>query len=300
MPYEKKENSFDDYESESQKKDIVVILGGVMQYRGEEIVPRFPLVSDTEKKDMGFKNVDVSGRSDLLDNFEVSGGDSRMLVAQKELESLRNQSRPVHFLTTGGMEYIRSNPDAPRSISRATAAKDKLLSNFGFDESAVSDLSSGKSTLGNAQSILNWVRENHAEVGDLKEIKIITNSYHMLRSWLMFVGTFYKEYVGDDLTFSPDEIENIRSILKETESDVTEGDNLALKGVMEIVNTKISDKGVPIITPIIVEDRLKLMGDAEKRYADAIKNNIYVRETRFRERQGILDLIEGNYVAKQN
>ncbi len=272
-----------------QKTRIIVMLGARFFQKGEgnEFPPRFPLVLESKKQGMP---------------KEVVGGDVRMRAIEQLYEEFQsseeNQDTRLRIFTTGGTEEI----DIPETgetlkISRAKQAENKLEVKYGLPRDIVETLPSGGSTIGNAKALAEWLENNKEEVGQIDEIEIITNEFHISRAWLMFAMALYKNETGQDLTLTEDERREIHTVLDETLLDEEFGDKRELATVQAILGSYVG--GLTLrVKPLIAEDILARRGPSGIKYGELIRDNEYVQETRGFERQGIKDLIDGKYQVK--
>ena len=272
-----------------QKTRVVVMLGArfFQKGKGNEFPPRFPLVLESKKEGMP---------------KEVVGGDVRMRAIEQLYEEFQgseeNQSTRLRIFTTGGTEEI----DIPETgetlkISRAEQAENKLEVKYGLPTDIVETLPSGGSTIGNAKALAEWLENNKEEIGQIEEVEIITNEFHISRAWLMFAMAIYKNETGRDLVLTENEREEIHSVVDETLLDKEFGDKRELATLQAVLSPYVDS--LPLrVKPLIAEDILARRGPSGIKYGELIRHNEYVQETRGFERQGIKDLIDGKYQVK--
>lgn len=270
-----------------QKTRILVMLGARFHQEGygNEYPPQFPLILESQKEGMP---------------KEVVGGDVRMRAIEqlyKEFEKENNGGR-LKIFTTGGIEKVTvPDSDEPLQFSRAEKAEQKLEIKYGIPDEIVETLPSGGSTLGNAATLAEWIRTHQETVGDVQEIEIVTNEFHMPRAWLMFSLAVYKNETGKDFAFDEELITRIEKVLDETLTDKEAGDQIELQELQSIIQPYLEN--LPLkIKPQIAEDILKRRGTSGEKYGELIRRNEFLQETRGFERQGIKDLINGKYQVK--
>jgi hypothetical protein len=274
-------------EQQEQKIRILVMLGARLLSNGNEdrYPPRFPLVNESQKEGMP---------------KEVAGGDSRMRaieqVYKEYIEENSDAAENFRVFTTGGIEKVQTD-SGTRELSRAEEAEKKLSQKYGLPEDILEALPSGGSTLGNAAALAKWVNQHYESIGDVHDIEIVTNEFHMTRAWIMFTMAFYKNEYGRDLELHPHDVEEVEAILENTLSDEENGDRSALEQIQKIYEKYISGLSLRV-KPLVVEDVLVRKGDSGKKYAEMIRNNTFVLATRKNERTGIQDLLHGRYQVK--
>lgn len=272
---------------EQQKTRVVVMLGArfVQQGEGNGLPPQFPLVLESKKEGMP---------------KEVVGGDVRMRAIEqlyKEFTQAGVTGSNFRVFTTGGVESIDLPNGETLKLSRAEMAEEKLERKYGLPEDIVETLPSGGSTLGNAAVLVEWVRDHTEEFGDMKEIEIVTNEFHMPRAWLMFSLAVYKNKMGSDLALSAEDMRRIENVADATLGDMEHGDQEFLKELQNILSQYLTDANF-VIKPQIAEEVLKRRGASGVKYGELIRHNQYLQETRGFERQGVKDLIHGKYQVK--
>ncbi len=253
--------------------------------KGDGRSPRFPLILDSQKEGMA---------------KEVVGGDSRMRALQQLYEEYlkENRSSEQNFkiFTTGGIEKIQTDFEV-LELSRAEEAKKKLSEKYGLPEEIVQALPSSGSTLGNAAALAKWINQHLETIGDVHDIEIITNEFHITRAWVMFATAFYKNEYGRNLELDPEDVRSIEAILDSTLADTKNGDKNALHQIQEIYEKYLKNLSIKV-NPLIVEDILARRGESGEKYAERIRGNKFVLATREMERNGIKDLIHGRYQVK--
>ena len=183
-------------------------------------------------------------------------------------------------------------------MSKAVVARKKLSEKYDIPQNILEEpLTSGGSTLGNAVAISEWVQKHQELLGDVNDIEIVTNEFHMARAWIMFSMALYKNEFGKELSISEEDIHTIENILEETIDDCETGDFIELKKIRAVFAEYLKDVSLQVI-PKTVEDILARRDEAGKRYAEMIRNNESVQRTRVLERNGIRDLIHGRYKVK--
>lgn len=274
-------------EQQKQNARILVMLGARLSLNGDEErhPPRFPLVSESQKEEV-FK--------------EVSGGDSRMRAIEQIYKeySKENPGAAENFkvFTTGGIEKVQTE-SGTKEFSRAEEAERKLSLKYGLPEDVLQALPSGGSTLGNAAALAKWVNQHYESIGDVHDIEIVTNEFHMTRAWIMFTLAFYKNEYGRDLALHPNDVREIEVILESTLPDEENGDRDALNRIQEVYAKYIENLSLRV-QPLVVEDVLTRRGESGEKYAEMIRNNEFVLATRKNERNGIRDLIHGRYQVR--
>lgn len=255
-----------------------------LQNGDPSFTPLFPLLNKTNKKDM---------------DVEVSGGDSRMRAITILYEKFINKTGflpkgSLLILTTGGIERISLENGKVLELSRADEAAKKFHQYYGIPKEIIESLPSESSTLDNAQAVAEWCAQHK----DISEIEIVTNRYHILRSWIMFFSALYEKQFKIPPKFSKEVISTVEKILKETLADKDRGDSKALEAVQITLSPAFKDVYVRT-RPTAVEDILfQSANDLNKRYAKIINDNPFTQKSRRRERQGILHFLKGTYQKK--
>lgn len=276
--------------------EIVAVLGARLRENAGEPFYEFPLHIDSDKEGMPLGK---DGRPK-----EVVGGDSRLLAASVYFFGFDRESseRDIRFLTLGGYEEIFRPDGSMAQISRSIAMRDKMIGKHGMPEYAVEAYHSDPSTLGNADAFFEWLHAHPDTAGRLSEAKILTNEFHMTRSWIMFAHAQYADaHGGKDLCglLGDDFRGSVSRILDETLPDNSEGDGRALSEIRRLYETFLSDMPFRIV-PLVAEDILAASGSLElTSYANDIRNDSLVRQARKNERHGIKMLLEGEYLTKK-
>lgn len=245
---------------------VVVYLGARVRKVDQEL--RFPLVLPDE-----------GGRPPA-----VSGGRSRLAAIEALYHEHKTQGAPQDFvvLTTGGKELD--------GTSRAQAAFDRLVQ----DKIPAIPIGTEGSTHGNARDVIRYLETHAQQFQGLREVEIVTNDYHMLRAWLIFVMEFYHHFMGQPLHIPEDTITEIDQILRDSEHDAT--DQNGREQVMRLVAPYLTELPIQII-PQVVEDILPRYPKTKvgARYARLLRANSWVQKTRAKERAGVLKLLRGTY-----
>ena len=228
---------------------------------------------------------------------EVGGGESRMMAIQalyKEHLEKQETNENLLVLTTGGKEKSGD--------SRAHEAAKKLVEKYKLPKAIVGSIDSSPNTMGNASAFFEFMKENTDRLGKISEIEIVTNDFHALRGWVMFVFQNYKFSTGKNLKIKDGDIEKIRKILDDSlgEPDC----NRARSKVIEIIKPYVKDLKLTI-KPVIAEDVILSLDSGGKprfkngkAYVERIKKNKWVLKTRELENKGVMDLLTGQYGKK--
>jgi hypothetical protein len=229
---------------------------------------------------------------DNVGGGEVSGGASRMRAVQAEyrqhLASLPEFKMRV--LVTGGIERDGS--------SRAAEAALQLVNRYGLPSDVVETLSSGSSTLGNAMATAELLLTQIEQVA-ATTVELVTNEYHMLRSWLMFSVAMRKTSGLDNLSLPEAEIIRIESMLHHGVSPEDQRRLVLPDATREAVMEQLRPwfAALPIrFEPRVVEDVLaRCDGAPPRRYAELLRADPRVRARLSHEYRGVIDLLRGTY-----
>lgn len=261
-----------------QKKRVVVMLGARMYPGTDNLV--FPLTLPFEQR----PHESVVART--------SGGFARMRAVQGEFQKSLTKGHMI-TLVTGGQE---------KGIgSRAEEAARALVERYGLPEEDVISIGGKGSTLGNAAATVDFLRTHAAELGDVTAIEIVTNEYHMLRSWIMFSSGIL-ESEGTKLEITPRDLETIRSCLEENEHMAEPAMIQETRAsVMRILEPYFAGSRIRVV-PVVAEEMFALAGsegDATKeRYAQRLRGSRVLPEVVRSEYKGIIDLLEGRYKGR--
>jgi hypothetical protein len=260
-----------------QKKRILVMLGARMVNPDGPKGWDFPLYSLDQQN----SGTSLSG--------EVSGGASRM----RALETLyKNQKgKETIILVTGGKDQLTG-------ASKAKEASRQLSERYGLPAESVVAVSGAGSTLGNAGATMEYIHAHKTELGEVREIGIVTNDYHMLRAWIMFSQAMLKLTAEKDLQISPDDMAAIREVLEDGSPEKHTWNvgtvQKTRQEVMRILVPYFAESKVQVV-PVVVEDVLEEGGISREKYAELLRTNEWVKKTISFEQKGVLDLLEGKY-----
>ena len=271
--------------------EIIVIPGARLREIPGEPFYDFPLHVDTDKEWMPLGE---NGKPQ-----EIVGGDSR-LAAAAEYYRTHEQLSEYHplFLAIGNYETLPTPDGSFRRVSRPTAMRDKLVGFYGLPKTFAEAYHSEPSTYGNADAFFEWAEESSGKMTGIREVKVLTNEFHITRTFVMFAHALYaRTHDGANLAdVMSDTIKrSIESILAETLVDDSTGDTSELAAVRDLYKPFLEDAPLRIV-PLVVEDILTTSGDSElMAWADRIRNDRLVHETRKHERHGISAYLRGEY-----
>lgn len=222
---------------------------------------------------------------------EVSGGFSRQEAIRKLHHKAQEADERMLVLVTGGNERT--------GVVRDDIAASRLVHEENLPEEAVIPIDGAGSTRGNALAALRYLEEHKESLHGVSELEIVTNDFHMLRSWIMFSSVFLEHATGDQLTVSREDQERIFEILeKGTPKEHEQFDPVNVRTtreeVMEILKKYFERSSVRII-PKVVEEVLEEGNEAEARYARMLRNNEWAVKTLVYEYQGVRQLLLGTY-----
>ena len=277
------QSSLQQKEHGEQKSRVVVMLGARMidpKGTGEW---QFPLVSPDQMN----SGTSLPG--------EVSGGWSRMRAIQSEYQKAQREdpASKTFVLVTSGKDSS--------GVSRSKEAAERLVGNYGLPPDSVASIAGIGTTLDNAAAAGEYLREHRETLGDVRNIDLVTNDYHMLRAWIMFSRGILKSTTDKTLKVSLEDKQKIKILLDEglPDSDAWSEERITetRKKVMEVLIPYFSDSKIRV-DPVIVEETLEHDTFAKERYAGMLRNNKWVKETIQFEYQGIKDLLDGKYKGK--
>jgi hypothetical protein len=223
---------------------------------------------------------------------EVSGGASRMRAVQAEYcrHCASHPELSMRVLVTGGVERDGS--------SRAEEAAHQLVLRYGPPGNVVETLSSGSSTLGNATATAELLLAR-AEQVEARTVELVTNDYHMLRSWLMFSSVMGKSSGLGDLSLSETDLARIEALLCTAASDEHTSTTISPAATRDAVIDQLGPwfAALPIrFEPLVVEDVLaRCEGAPPRRYAELLRADPRVRARLPHEYRGVMDLLRGTY-----
>lgn len=270
-----------------QKKRIVVYLGGRMY-------PTNAAYEDGTKKWAFPLFIGNQANTGTPIPGEVSGGFSRQEAIRIVYEDAINRGENIIILTTGDSEETGE--------SRSTEAVERLVRSEGINEKDVASIGGRGSTIGNAEATLGYISEHGEELGMVDKIEIVTNDFHMLRSWIMFSLKIQQKLQERPRAISDEDKELVSQMLHEgtphegVPFDVTQV-RRTREVVMDMLKKYFVDSDIEVV-PIVVEDVLETGTEAEQKYAELIRNNQWVIRTLTFEYQGIRDLLQGTYKQK--
>jgi hypothetical protein len=222
----------------------------------------------------------------------VSGGAARMRAIEIEHRRMgeRGAANALIVLVTGGREMD--------GASRAREAARQLVARYGLPAGAVRALESGSSTLGNAESVADHLVANRDRFGHVRTVEIVTNDYHMLRSWLMFSSAMRRHHADGTFAVSPADAGAIEGVLDAgmpgaawSPASVAQ----CRRAAMAILEPYFSDLPVRFV-PLVVEDVLESCGlAAARRYSRLLRTSRWVTDGLRLEYRGIIDLLKGTY-----
>ena len=220
---------------------------------------------------------------------EVSGGDSRMRAIESQYDQELAEGKDMKVFVTGGKETKSGNGE-----SRAEEAAKKLVSKYHLDASAVIALPGQGSTVGNAESIAQYLQAHTEELGNVKDIEIVTNRYHMLRAWFMFSIALRRVTANLDTAISKEDQQEVEGLLDAALSEETSDPNTIKSTQDEIIGilSKYFSDSAITVTPRVVEDTLRESDEPGRiHYADLLESNENVRLTVKAEYEGIKKLL---------
>jgi uncharacterized SAM-binding protein YcdF (DUF218 family) len=258
-----------------QKKRVLVYLGarlGPENKSNKTDQATFPLVTPNIKQN-------------TMLPVEVSGGYVRQ-EAINQIYHNKPKNEEILIVTTGGNE--------PDGRSRAYEAAKRLNTQYGIEEQNIVSLSSQGSTFGNAKRVIEELINRSEEIGTLKSVEIVTNDFHMLRSWLIFSITVLAMESDKDLTVSNEDKELIFSLIDSYLAE-SRSNKEVREAIIQILLPYFAENTIKV-TPLISEEVLEETTDpALQRYARAVKNNSWVKESLKLEYQGVKDILNKIY-----
>jgi hypothetical protein len=268
-----------------QRKRILVMLGARMIFYKRAGLWQFPLFAPNQTN----SGTALPG--------EVSGGASRMRAIQAEYLTMRRSkiARQLLVLVTGGKE--------PDGHSRAEEASHQLITRYGLPRDSVVSIGGVGSTKGNAAATVEYVRKNRRRVGEVRNLSIVTNDYHMLRAWLTFSIGISEVLTGRDVSVRATDQQRIARLLNDGLPNGPSWSAAAIgrtrARVMKLLAPVFQDLTIAI-EPIVVEDALLAQRDslACRKYACLLRRNHWVRETLAFEYKGVMDLLNSASGAK--
>ena len=281
---------------ELEKKRILILLNG-RAVRSENLeFAHFPLVTE----DQANVGTEMKG--------EVSGGAARMRAIQSEFTKAERKgtSENLKVLTFGTFEPKKEETDS--ELSRPEEAGLQLQERYGLPADAVEAHTTAGSTRNASAAAAEYVYTHRKELGDINEVEIVTNDFHMLRSWIMHTNAFLKEAAQEELRdiIPEEDKEKIYAVLDtyspNEETWVPTDIKVARDAVMQIIKKNLPEN-IITIKPLIVEEALEdysltendAGSEARARYASLLRNNEYVRETLQFEYRGIKNFLSGTY-----
>lgn len=222
---------------------------------------------------------------------EISGGDSRMraisIIYQDYLKNPKPDKKML-VLVTGGRDEL--------GYSKSSQAKNNLVKKYGLPKDIVKSLGGVGSTLGNARAVFEFIAKNRKSFGQIKKIEIITNDYHIIRAWIMFVFEAFRLNEGNQSTSRrikiPDKtIIKIGKILEASLGELTS--QPALAKIIKIMSPYLKD--AILVKPVIAENIIAGSGFIGKVYSGSIIRNKWVQATRKLENKGTVSFLKGKY-----
>jgi len=278
-------------ESSPKYSDIIVIPGARLREVPGEPFFDFPLHIDTDKEWMP---TGENGRPQ-----EIVGGDSRLAaVAELFRERYADSERPPLFLSLGNYEAL-PNPDGSiRRVSRPESMRDKLVGFYGVPAACTEAYHSEPSTYGNADAFFEWTDEFSEKMVGIRGVNVLTNEFHITRTFVMFAHALYSRMHGgaDLASVMPEATKrDVESVLAETLADEDAGDARELASVRDLYAPFL--EGAPLrIVPLVVEDILADSGNPELVvWADRIRSDALVHKARLYERHGISAYLHEEY-----
>ena len=232
------------------------------------------------------------------------GGESRLYAAEllaKEYESGSEEleGRDYFVLMSGGLQPNASG----QTISRAETAAKSLVDKHGIPAEKVHALTSAPDTIGNIESLFDYLDENKERLGNVRELTVITEDYHIPRLRLMLVAEILRRYKGVQATMPNDLIEReARPIVDAfTEGTVSGSETGHRLADLLLAQTDIAE--LPIELTLVESAKvlrekagnLRAKAGAGERYAGMLGKNPYVVELREKEAKGIFALLRGSY-----
>jgi hypothetical protein len=269
----------------NEKIQLLVVMGASMEKGLDGKYSRFPLGVQTNRTTTKvwdpFRNMKV----------EVVGGDSRFLTVREYYKDFKEKypQKNIQILTTGGYEE--------NGISRAQAARERLIEKYGILENDIKALPSEASTLGNANSIVNWARQHRDKQCERSiNINLITGSFHAIRSWIMIAHASHYIDTGEDLgkILREKDKQDIQEILTKS-LNVFDGDLNALRMIQDIYQPYIKNDSVRSDV-IVVEEYLRHSKNTGiRKYAEKLLHHPLTQAARENERMGIRAFLRGDY-----
>jgi len=219
------------------------------------------------------------------------GGDSRLYAAEiLAREVPRDTSRDWRIVIAGGP--LKNAEGIERSQAETIAEKLKETKHA-IPEEKIEALTSFADTRGNMETFLRYLDEKHDQLGEVNEVLIVTEEYHIPRTVLMLLAEIYRRNHGEDLHLPQEIIEReVQPVLEEFLKGADE-----LRTVERLRNIVEPYVGIlPFrITP--KSSALVLQEASEKgaRYASMLRKQPYLATLRQGEVNGIIALLSGRY-----
>jgi DUF218 domain len=217
-----------------------------------------------------------------------------MRAAQSELQTASDPDA-LTFLVTGGSEIVNGEV-----YSRAEECRRMLVSRYGLPPRQVVSIGGRGSTIGNASATFEYLSAHRDELGDVTKIEIITNDYHMLRSWILFSRGMLE--VTKRFGVTEQDKTRVALILDQSlieRPSAPERVRETRERVMSILRPYFEESRV-WVTPIVVEEALErdgaTVGDVAKiRYARQLRNHKAVQSSIPFEYSGIKKILAEDY-----
>jgi hypothetical protein len=196
----------------------------------------------------------------------------------------------MRVLVTGGLERDGE--------SRADEAARQLVLRYGLPSDVVEALPSSSSTLGNAAATAELLFAQMEQV-EGRPIELVTNDYHMLRSWLMFSSAVARSSGLGDLRLSEADLAQIEALLGAATSDEHPSATNSPAAARDAVIAQLRPwfAALPMsFECLVVEDVLaRCEGAPPRRYAGLLRAHPRVRARLPHEYRGVMELLRGNY-----
>lgn len=136
--------------------------------------------------------------------FVLAGGNSRMLAVWELFCRSQQDELDFHVFVTGGLEY--------GAFSRSDEVARQLFDVFKVPSACITSLGGDGSTKGNALALSKFLSCTSPQQLYCS-FDIVTNSYHSLRTWIIFADVLFFHFFRKDPIFSSEIIEDVSNLL---------------------------------------------------------------------------------------